>query len=158
MAFARGGEQVIGIGKTLAEKLNDFRADFIAARACRRADGGAHIHCTRAEIFAHTLKRVCNDARRRAAPSGMYRRCHARSLVAQKHRHAVSRLHAEQHVFRVRDERIATLVCFCGSIIGIAHRAYIRTVNLPASGERPITIKDIEKAAAILENVFARIN
>lgn len=158
MALARGGEQFIGVGKTLAEKLNHFRADFIATRACRRADGGAHIACARAEFIAHALKRVCNNARRRAAPSGMNRRRRACPRIAQKHRHAVSRLHAEQHVFRVRDERIATLVRICRSIIGIAHPLHIRAVNLPASGERPIAFDEIEKAAAILENVFARIN
>src|SRR5947209_1199007 len=49
----RGREQRVGVWKLRAERVDDFRADLVAAGARRRADGRAHFRRVGPELVAH---------------------------------------------------------------------------------------------------------
>lgn len=79
--------------------------------------------------------------------------------IADQNWDAVSSLYCKQDVRRGADERITVLVvaedagswhCFFFSL----NDAHIGAVNLPAAGQRPVAVEELEKAAAVLVNVF----
>src|SRR5204863_5990811 len=65
-------------------------------------------------------------------------------------------------LWQIADERIAAIV-IAGCIrsllclLGLAHNANVGAVHLPAAREGPLTGKQLEKAAAILQNVVCGV-
>ena len=88
------------------ERLRDFGADFVAARADGRAERGDDVGGARAEGHAHLAERFLHDARERAAPAGVDGGDGAAARVGKQDRDAVGGLHGEQEARRLRDERV----------------------------------------------------
>ena len=79
------------------ETARDLRADFVAAAADARAEGGNHVFGPRAEFHLHAAESFCGYAGQRAAPAGMNRRDRTPFRVGQKNGNAIRRLNSQQN-------------------------------------------------------------
>src|SRR5689334_13140477 len=92
----------------------------------------------------------------------MDRRERARPRIANQDRHAVSSLNTSKHSLRCTDNHIAVHSLTQGVLrrLRILHTqdcAHLRAVDLPATSQRPLARKKLEKATAILQNVLRRV-
>src|ERR1044072_3931610 len=86
----------------------------------------------------------------------------ARCRIAKQNRNTISSLNSGQHPFcitndDVAEDRIAALILRRLRFRRCLDHANIGAVNLPATSERPVSRKKLEKAATILQNVLCRV-
>src|SRR5437764_10252849 len=83
----------------------------------------------------------------------------ARQRIADQDRNAVGSLNRQQNSRSATNERVAVLIIaehaglwFC--FLWIVNDAHVRAVNLPTTGQRPVAVEELEKAAPVLINIF----
>src|SRR5689334_4513397 len=89
----------------------------------------------------------------------MHRSKGAGLCITQEDRNAIRRLYPEQNPWRPTDQRVAVNVVaqhagfWLRFLLGLDH-AHVGAVSLPATGQRPVTFEEFEKASTILVNVL----
>ncbi len=96
-----------GFGKLRLKLGGNFSADFVAAAADGRADGGKEAGGLAAELHLHLADGFDNDALEGAAPTGMDGSDGARFRVDEEDRDAISGLYSEKQTGTVRGRSIA---------------------------------------------------
>src|SRR5689334_19181995 len=158
MARPRRRKQLRAISKATRKRIDHIAPDFVTTWTSRSADRRAQVFGSRTIFVRQTLHGNDDSSRECAAPTSMDRRKRTRPRIANQYRHAVSRLHTSEHVLRVTDDhvavdRLAELIFRRLRLRLRIHHAHVRAVHLPATGERPLARKKLEKATAILQNV-----
>lgn len=143
-----------GVGELRREFGDEVGGDFVAARADGRANGGEKIGGIAAELEAHAADGFLQDARERAAPSGVNRRDGALLWIDKKDGDAVGSLNTEQQAAEIRGGGVA----LARSFGRFAEKVDDIRVDLLERGEFEILRVDrgLEEAA-IFEDVFARV-
>ncbi len=146
-------------GDITLERIDNIRADFVTT--CSRSWTDSYVHILRLCIVfvSHALKRLRCDFGERAAPTCMNGSEGAGIWVANQNGHAVGRLNAGQNARGVADDRIAVngfAACTFGrlSFRYSIYESHLGAVYLPAAGQRPFALKELEKTAPVLQNVF----
>src|ERR1041384_4005721 len=90
-----------------SEMRRHFRPDFIAALSDARPDRGMQVAGVAAEPLVQCLDGARRDLRHGATPAGMYGRHGAPPLVDEQDRNAIGRLHGNDGILLVLEQRIA---------------------------------------------------
>ncbi len=96
-----------GFGKLRLELGGNFGADFVAAAADRRADGGEEAAGLGAELHLHLADGFDDDALQRAAPAGMDGSDGAFFRIDEENGDTVGGLHTEKETGAVGDRSVA---------------------------------------------------
>ena len=158
MIGTRIGKKIL-TGKTTLERIDNVRAYFIATRSRRWTNSHAHILRLCPEFRDHALQRRGGDLRKRAAPTRMNGGKGAGTGIANQDRYTVGRLYARQDPSCIADNRIAVdgipaPILRRLRLAEVTYETHFGAVHLPATCERPVAPKELEKAATILQNVF----
>src|ERR1043165_1270807 len=162
MTRPRRHKQLRSLRKATRKRVDHVAADFIATWTSRSADGRAQVFCARAILLSQTLHTGNHRRRQRTPPTSMHRRKRTRPRIANQNRHTIGRLYAGQHVLGVADDhvaidRFAELIFRRLRFRRKIHHAHVRAMYLPATRQRPLARKQLEKATAILQNVLRSV-
>jgi hypothetical protein len=144
----------VRIGELRLKLDGDFRADFVAAAANRRANGGEHVAGLRAELHLHSTEGFYNDALERPAPSSMNGGNRALFRIDKKNRDAVRGLDSQKQGWTMgRGGITATRLCRRR----LDHLNDIRMDLFQCHKLQVVRAECRLKAAAIFKNVFPAI-
>src|ERR1043165_1989523 len=159
MSRSRWREQFLSVFKATGERVDYVSANFITTWTSSSANRHAQVLRVRI-VFLHQTFDTCEHSRsQRPAPTSVHCRQRTRHRITEQDRNAIRRLHTSQHARRVTDNHIAEdrVAAFVLSRLRFLLRldhAHVRAVNLPATGQRPVAGKKLEKPATILQNVL----
>lgn len=107
LAGARFVEVIGGVGKLRGELGDEVGADFVAAGADGRTEGGEEVGGPGTETHLHLTNGLCGDAGEGAAPAGMDGRDGAPLGIDEEDGYAVGGLNAKEQSGSIADRRIA---------------------------------------------------
>lgn len=108
-------------------------------------------------FLLHPLNRSCDDARERAAPSGVHSRERAGAFIGNQNRQTIGCLNRQQNARSVGGQRVASRRLAAG-VFRAADKTNIGGMNLLRGDKRPIRrVERREKPAAIFNHVLALV-
>jgi len=159
VALFRRGEEFVRFGKSFFEDADYFGADFVTARAGSGPNRRDDVFGTRTEFVLKLFYSVLYYRSGCAAPAGMDGGEGAGDRIGDQDGNAIGRLDGEQDLRSVTDQSIAVIVVaqhagFWARLICGMDDAHIDAVNLPAAGQQPGAVEQLEKAPPVLVNIL----
>src|ERR1043165_9914725 len=162
MSRTRRRKQFLSVFKATCKRIDHVSANFITTWTSSGADRHAQVFRLSVILLRQTLDAREHGLSQRPTPTSMHRGKRSRHRIAQQNWNAIRRFDAGQHVLRITDnhvaeDRIAAFVLGGLRFFFRLDHAHVSAVNLPATGQRPVTGEELEKPATILQNVLGRV-
>src|SRR5215813_10202021 len=162
MTRARWREQFFSVFESAGKRLDYFSPDLVTTWTSRSANRHAQVLRFRVILLRQTLDARDDCRGQSSTPTSMHCCKSTSHRIAEQDRNAIRSLHTGQHAFRVADDhiakdRVAAFVLGGFRFLLRLDHAHVGAVNLPATGERPVARKKLEKPATILQNVLRRV-
>src|ERR1041385_6595737 len=162
MSRTRRRKQFLSVLKLICERLDHFAPDFITTWTSSGANRHSQVLRLRVVLLREALDARQHRRSQSPTPAGMHCRKRASHRIAEQNRNAIRRFYSGQHTLCITDNhiaenRVAPLVLSGFRFFLRLDHAHVSAVNLPATCQRPVAGKKLEKPATILQNVLCRV-